>query len=140
MKRADPTWAATWLAVVLALLWNAGLAGCGDDDGEHAIDDARSGFADADIDALSACCEIEEPTCDCFHIGGTRNPNEDVPAFQCTAICDAEPDGWVQDVDENGCPILRWVGGTGSCIPMIDAGDDASADAGGEDGAPADAP
>jgi len=87
-------------------------------------------------DASSICCPIEEPTCDCFQIGGTRQGGD------CAAICDAEPDGWIESVDENGCPILEWVGGTGSCFWLPDAGvdagdpDAAALDAGDLDAAP----
>ncbi len=98
--------------------------GC-DDSGE--VDDAA--LADAPLPDGSMCCPLEEPTCDCFYTGGS--PGEQ---GYCSAICDAEPDGWVSDVDENGCPVLRWVGGTGSCLPWPDAGVDAGLDAGADAG------
>lgn len=128
------------MLAVVSVLSAGTAAGCRGGDGsgtvDAAVDAAIDASFDASIDAASLCCEIEEPTCDCFQIGGTRDLTEEVPAFQCTAICDAEPDGWVDDVDENGCPILRWVGGTGSCLPFADA---SVTDAATADGGPIDA-
>lgn len=101
------------LRLALFLVLAATIAACGDDD-----DGAGSAIDAAPPDSAVACCPIETPTCNCFGIGGTRDLNQSDPGLQCAAICDAEPDGWVEDTDENGCPILRWVGGTGSCLPL----------------------
>ena len=77
-------------------------------------------------DGGGMCCEIETPSCGCFQIGGTAGP-----ANGCEAICDAEPDGWEMG-ERNGCPILEFVGGTGSCLAPPDAAlpDAATPDAG----------
>lgn len=96
------------------------LAACGND-GSGPID-ARIGR-----DAPAECCPLEEPSCDCFYTGGSVENG-------CSAICDARPDGWMQRVDENGCP--EWVGGNDSCLESPDASwpdarppDDAALDA-----------
>ncbi len=88
-----------------------------------ACNGTSSPSADAATDAIAVgdgpiiCCPLETPSCNCFHIGGSPDT-----AGECASICDAEPDGWVQEFDESGCPVLRAVGGTGSCLELPDAG------------------
>lgn len=96
---------ATYLLFFLTM---TALAGCG------------GGAPEPDPDAGDdvVCCPIEAPSCDCFGVGGTMSNGT------CEAVCDAAPDGWTTQADENGCPIL--VGGSGNCFgPDPDAGGDA---------------
>lgn len=90
--------------IVLAVLFSLAVPACGDDSLE------------------AVCCPLEVPTCDCFSTGGSRDLSEESPFRQCAGLCDAEPDGWEEYTDSNGCPALRWVGGTGSCFNFVDAG------------------
>ncbi len=86
-------------------------------------DGGSGGGGPAPADAAVTCCPIEQPTCDCFSIGGSP----DTTGFdECASICDADPSGWELQKDSNGCPI--WVGSEGSCLePWVDAGVDAGA-------------
>ncbi len=81
---------------------------------------SSSSGADAGDRLPDHCCPIEPASCDCFAIGGTGSPDQD-GELQCTRVCDAEPDGWQRYVNDAGCPELRWVGGTGSCLLPPDA-------------------
>ncbi len=98
-----------WFQALGLVIFISVAPGCGGDDGP----------ADAAGSIPSRCCAIEEPTCNCFRYGGTREGDD--PQYGCPTICDAEPDGWTQSVDENGCPVLEWGGGTGSCLSPPDA-------------------
>lgn len=87
-------------------------------------DNNTEGEQNDQTDAASICCPVDENIdCHAPYIGGTRDLSQPED-MQCTrGPWDAEPDGWVEELNADGCPELRWVGGTGSCFPLeLDAG------------------
>lgn len=74
---------------------------------------------DAGADGLpSQCCPIaENPTCDCFAIGGARDNRG-----ECLSICDFHPGNAELVVDPaSGCRVWREVQNGYSCFPPWDA-------------------
>ena len=88
--------------------------GCG-----NSLDPVDAAAGAGDTGVPSQCCPIDEPTCDCFHVGGLR-------ANGCPAICDLSPSAVELQTDVYGCPVWVEVHSV-SCFPEWDI--DASVDA-----------